>query len=227
MLRIPLSLFAAYVLTIGCATSHSVPAPGNAEPAAQKQPERAVISKVNPIHRALVPNLPSPDFVQTELKKDFNGDGVLDLALVIRPPSDHPLQADDRQRTLVMGIREGSSFRAIQSTECVAMCPQCGGIMGDPYQGMETDKKGRLTVRNYGGSRQRWSVSYTIAWHKDAFQIVGVSRSSFDSLRPEQPEEVRLDLLTGTTTSTNPKAAKTHTFGPIPIEGCEAIEGLR
>ncbi len=98
--------------------------------------------------------------------------------------------------------------------------------MGDPYQGIDKGSDGSITVHNYGGSRHRWSVSYTIAWHQDAFHVVRIKRTSFDSLKPNTEENETLDLLTGGRTSSDPKAAAKHTQKPVRIDTCGGTDPL-
>ena len=212
----------------GCATSPSDHAPTtkSADSQADTVATKEADSKAQPDHLALIPNLPGPDHVQTEIRHDFNGDGVLDLALVTVPPRSRGLDGNEAERILTLGIRDGNAYRSVQSTECVALCPQCGGIMGDPYQGVDKGQDGSITVHNYGGSRHRWSVSYTIAWHADAFHVVRIKRTSFDSLKPNTEEGETVDLRTGTRVSTDPKAEKTHTKKPVRIETCGGTDPI-
>ena len=164
------SLLAALVLTTGCATAPASPQPvelrgAQSAPPAAKTPTEQSVRKVEPDHLLLIPNLASPDHVQTEIRHDFNGDGVLDLALVTVPPESRGLDGNEAERILTLGIRDGNAYRSVQSTECVALCPQCGGIMGDPYQGVDKGQDGSITVHNYGGSRHRWSVCFDTSIH--------------------------------------------------------------
>ena len=232
-MRAPLTtLLTLVTLTLGCATGQTgTPSENKIGTVQTDTPVEAKSAKkktdtIHPDHLALVPSLPASNHVQTEIRQDFNGDGVLDLALVTVPPSSHPMEADGHQRILTMAIRDGEGFRSIQSTECIALCPQCGGIMGDPYQGIEKGKDGQLTVHNYGGSRYRWSVSYTIGWHNDAFHVVGIKRTTFDSLKPNSEEEENLNLLTGVRTSTDKKAAKAHSKSPVRVGTCGGTDPL-
>ena len=185
-----ISMLLVIALAAGCATAPNPPsiAKQPTEEKADKAPAESTGPTPHSDHLALIPNLPSPDHVQTEIRHDFNGDGVLDLALVTVPPESRGLDGKEAERILTLGIRDGNAYRSVQSTQCVALCPQCGGIMGDPYQGVDKGQDGSITVHNYGGSRHRWSVSYTIAWHADAFHVVRIKRTSFDSLKPNTEE---------------------------------------
>ena len=164
----------------------------------------------------------SPDHVQTEIRHDFNGDGVLDLALVTVPPS-RGLDGNEAERILTLGIREGNAYRSVQSTECVALCPQCGGIMGDPYQGIDkvTTEASRFTT---GGSRHRWSVSYTIACIKTpsmSFVSSGPARqpqAEYGAKRSPRPS-------TGGPTS-RIQRLRQHTQKPVRVDTCGGTDPL-
>jgi hypothetical protein len=181
-------------------------------------------------HLTLAPILLWEGAVEAELVHDFDGDGVNDLAIVILDPVPPVVEDDhfvERARTLVMGLRQGAGFRAIQSSGCVAMCTTCGGIMGDPFMGIKARGVRSLTVSNYGGSRERWSVVYTIAWRKEAFYVVGVDTMVFDSLRPRDEQKKSVNLLNGRYTTSGTKRAKKHSLRPTRIERCPMFDDLK
>ena len=97
--------------------------------------------------------------------------------------------------------------------------------MGDPYQGIDAGQDGTIIVKNYGGSRERWSVHYTVAFHDGAFQIVAVKRSTFDSLKPKSIKENTIDLRPGVGTNTASGSAS-HNLTPVRIEACQDVEKL-
>ena len=69
----------------------------------------------------------------------------------------------------------------------VAFCAGCGGIIGDPFEGIEA-KTGSFTVTNSGGSRDRWSYSYQFNYSKKdkAWQLVKVTETEVDTLKPKR-----------------------------------------
>ena len=161
--------------------------------------------------------------LETELAHDFDGDGVADLALVLATKAG---PESEGKRTLVMGLADGDGYRSVQSSSCIALCVQCGGVMGDPYNGMAIRGARSVRVTNAGGSRQRWSTHYTVAWRKDGFYVVGADLMVFDTLRPASETKVSINLLSGKYTRTGRDGAQKHPHGPMPISDCSAIETL-
>jgi len=181
------------------------------------------------LQQALAPSLVREGTVEAELAGDFDGDGTPDLAVVILSPPRPGTEGgivEDRTRTLVMGLRDGAGFRAVQSSSCLALCTQCGGVMGDPFQGLSTSGKDRLAVSNYGGSRYRWSVRYVVAWHKGAFRVVAVDSTSQDTARPNRERQRSVNLLAGTQKTGKDAKGERHKWQPIPIDQCEKLERI-
>lgn len=99
-----------------------------------------------------------------------------------------------------------------------------GGVFGDPYEGMTQVGERSLKVGNYGGSSWRWSSSYTLAWRDGAMAVVGYDSSSFHTSRPEDVEEVSVNLLNGRATKNG--AVKRHDQGKVAADDCDAVQKL-
>lgn len=115
---------------------------------------------------------------------DLNRDGRED-AIVVLEPSD-----PEAPRPLLILVRDagGKLHLAKRSAKTVA-CRTCGGVMGDPFQGVHVET-GRFTVEHYGGSSWRWSASYTFAWSRrdQSWQLVRVEHTSFHASDPDKVE---------------------------------------
>ncbi len=116
---------------------------------------------------------------------DLNRDGSEDVVLVLEP--DDP----EESRPLLILIRDqkGALKLAKRGAKAVA-CRNCGGVMGDPFQGIDIGK-GRFTVEHYGGSGWRWSANYTFAWSRrdQSWQLVRVEKESFHASEPDEVEK--------------------------------------
>jgi hypothetical protein len=99
---------------------------------------------------------------------NLNMDTATDALVVIQKrqlnmtPDDSSFDGD---RTLLLFIKEKGVYKKVASNGSVALCEECGGMMGDPFQGVEI-KNGEFTVYNYGGSAWRWSEEVTFKYNK-------------------------------------------------------------
>ena len=115
---------------------------------------------------------------------DLDRDGDSDAVLVLEPND------PDQPRPLLILIRDakGALKLAKRSANSV-LCRDCGGVMGDPFQGVHVEK-GRFTIEHYGGSSWRWSASYTFGWSRrdQSWQLVRVETTSFHASEPDKAE---------------------------------------
>lgn len=93
---------------------------------------------------------------------DLNGDGRGDFVLVLE--RENPAKdADDfpvKQRPLLLLVRgEDGQLSAAKRNERLVMCSQCGGVFGDPFEGIEAGRN-TFTLNFYGGSNWRWKYAY-------------------------------------------------------------------
>ena len=113
---------------------------------------------------------------------DLDRDGDADVVLVLEPTD------PEQPRPLLVLVRDakGTLKLAKRSAKAVA-CRTCGGVMGDPFQGVHVEN-GRFTIEHYGGSSWRWSASYTFAWSRRdrSWQLVRVEGSSFHASEPDK-----------------------------------------
>ena len=104
------------------------------------------------------------------IKEDLNGDGKKDYILVLKTVGedtmtfDNPVWDAARPLLLIIRLTNGKLKQAAISNSLV-LCKNCGGVMGDPYQGITT-KPGEFTVSFYGGSSWRWGEDYTFRYDK-------------------------------------------------------------
>jgi hypothetical protein len=95
--------------------------------------------------------------------------------------------ADPEQaRPLLILVRDATGALKLSKRSAKAVgCKDCGGVMGDPFQGIHIEK-GRFTVEHYGGSSWRWSANYTFGWSRrdQSWQLVRVEHQSFHATDP-------------------------------------------
>ncbi|MGZ5445073.1 MAG: hypothetical protein ACXW5U_24770 [Thermoanaerobaculia bacterium] len=116
---------------------------------------------------------------------DLNRDGREDVVLVLEP--------EDREqpRPLLVLVRESNGVLKVAKRSAKSvLCRNCGGVMGDPFQGVVIEN-GRFTLEHYGGSSWRWSANYTFAWSRrdQSWQLVRVESTSFHAGDPDKVEK--------------------------------------
>jgi hypothetical protein len=96
---------------------------------------------------------------------DLNLDKYGDIILVLKTiGEDTALDATEFKRPLLLLLgRADKTFALVARNDNVAYCYQCGGVFGDPYDGVEI-KKGIFTVHHFGGSNDRWSNDITFKY---------------------------------------------------------------
>jgi hypothetical protein len=88
---------------------------------------------------------------------------------------------------LILVRHPGGALKEVKRNDRVVYCSTCGGMMGDPFQGVQAGPK-TFTVSHYGGSGWRWSVDYTFKYSRrdNTWQLVRVAESSFHASAPDQ-----------------------------------------
>jgi len=142
------------------------------------------------------PFIESGSAAETVEKGDLNGDGRPDYILVYaKPPKPDDTFDDDDLRTTVVLIRDAAGkLSAAAANDAAAFCRSCGGVLGDPFQGVKI-KGTSFTIMNYGGSSDRWSNEYTFSYSKrdNNWQLTRAEESSFSAFTPDK---VKTKVLT-------------------------------
>ena len=121
-------------------------------------------------------------------KSDLNGDGREDFILVLEREKP-AMDADDfpvGQRPLLILLR-GADGRLTMAkrNEQVVMCSQCGGVFGDPFEGVIAGRN-TFSVEHYGGSAERWKFSYQFNYSRidKTWQLVRVQEIHYHTANP-------------------------------------------
>jgi hypothetical protein len=141
-------------------------------------------------------------FETADLDRDGRPDAILVLDPIVKDGEDRFAERP-RPLLVLVGQADGSYREAARNAK-VVYCAACGGVMGDPFQGVSAGP-GTFTVHNAGGSAWRWGVDYTFGYSRrdTAWQLVKVVETSFHASDPKGPTE---------TVSRPPKA-----FGKIDL----------
>lgn len=126
-------------------------------------------------------------------KADINGDGRQDYILVLEKEKPQKMDQYDMpvdQRPLLILTRGAEGKLAIaRRNERVVMCSDCGGVFGDPFEGV-TVGRNTFTVEHYGGSAWRWKNSYKFNYSRidKTWQLVRVEMLSYHTSDPDKIE---------------------------------------
>lgn len=120
---------------------------------------------------------------------DLNGDGREDAILVLESLEPHDVGGmAQRARPLLVLVRDaGGALRLRARNDRIVLCPECGGMMGDPLSAVTVERRA-FQVDHYGGSAWRWSNLYRFGYSRrdDTWQLVRVETSSFHAADPDE-----------------------------------------
>lgn len=94
---------------------------------------------------------------------DLNKDGYPDMVLVLKAKEEEVNEDALRPLILLAGTATGK-YELIGRNDNVVLCKGCGGIWGNPYEGI-TIKNGYFSIEHYGGSNWRWTRVITFKYN--------------------------------------------------------------
>lgn len=123
---------------------------------------------------------------------DLNADGLRDYVLIVEKVNQRDRSAtwSEAPRPLLVVVRQpGGSLRVAGRNDHVVYCSACGGIFGDPFEGLEVGA-GTFTVHHYGGSAWRWRADYTFRYVQGAgtWRLTKVVELSYHTSDPNKIE---------------------------------------
>ncbi|HEV2761602.1 MAG TPA: hypothetical protein VGV38_01310 [Pyrinomonadaceae bacterium] len=121
---------------------------------------------------------------------DLNGDGAQDFVLVLEKekPDLGEYDLPSNQRPLLILVRGADGRLALaKRNERVVLCSRCGGVFGDPFEGVEVGRN-TFTVHLYGGSSWRWKLAYKFNYSRidKTWQLVRAEDISFHTSDPNK-----------------------------------------
>ncbi len=132
--------------------------------------------------------LPASQALLAWAAADLNRDGRPDAILVSEAKA---AGEDDGPRLLQVLLRQpdGKLKVAVRSERAV-MCRQCGGVFGDPFEGIQT-QAGGFSLLHYGGSNWRWREDFRFAWSRrdQTWQLVAVDSLSYHTSDPDKQSQ--------------------------------------
>lgn len=155
--------------------------------------DQALYSKMDPaaITDAMVKNTPEGWVIRDTMTGDLNRDQFTDLLIVLQRKNESESDSDLVRPLLILtGNPKTGGLDLRERNDDVVLCYHCGGVFGDPYDGLAI-KNGYFSVEHYGGSSWRWTKIITFKYNADKNTWLlhrdgGTSYSVFD---PDTEEE--------------------------------------
>ena len=122
---------------------------------------------------------------------DLNQDGFRDYIVVLKNLGEDSLEEAARPLIILLGNKQ-NGLDLYARNDSVVYCKNCGGIFGDPYQGI-TIKKQYFSIDHYGGSNWRWTRNTTFRYDKTKRTFL-LHRDGGESYHTSDPDKTTLSL---------------------------------
>ena len=108
---------------------------------------------------------------------DFNHDGSADYVYVLSSGSNAD-SAEEKNRSLLVAESNAGAYQLSVFCKNAILCQQCGGMMGDPYVGVQFENN-IIKINHYGGSAWRWGFELIFQYKQGQWQLIGFSNESY------------------------------------------------
>ena len=121
----------------------------------------------NEIPGEIIPFIEPNTKVLSVEKADLNGDSREDYLVVLEKAKSDPESPNDYDRPLIILVRtKASTLRLAARNDKLVRCEACGGMQGDPFQGVDIMGQS-FKVGAFGGSgRYHWTEAFKFAYSK-------------------------------------------------------------
>jgi hypothetical protein len=130
-------------------------------------------------------------------KGDINADGLEDVILVQKAIGEletYEVSGQPAPRPLMLLLRQpDGALKLAARNDQLVYCVECGGMMGDPYQGI-TIKGNYFSIEHFGGSAWRWSHIITFKYNpnKQGWYLHKDGSQSFHAAYPDSTMEEKI-----------------------------------
>jgi len=126
--------------------------------------------------------------------EDLNGDKRKDYVLILKKQGEDTAGVESDvwifpRLFLLLERQKDQTFKTVVENKDLVMCRHCGGVMGDPYDGLIL-KPGEIHLNFYGGSGFKWSVTLFFRYDalKNNWLLEEENLWSFDAMLPDLKE---------------------------------------
>jgi hypothetical protein len=117
---------------------------------------------------------------------DLDGDGSIDAILVLE--QEKQSDEEEGERTLLILTRHADNRLTVaKRSDKAVLCRQCGGVIGDPFAGVEAGP-GVFALNHQGGSAWRWTKNFKFSYSKrdQTWQLNQAEEVSFQAGDPKK-----------------------------------------
>jgi hypothetical protein len=125
---------------------------------------------------------------------DVNLDGRQDVLVVLERTNLKDYDLEAKRPLLILTRAKDGVLKLVARNDNVALCKACGGVFGDPYQGIAI-KNGFFSVEHYGGSAWRWTDIITFRYVPKS-QRWYLWKYGGDSFHVSEPNKVKTRIKT-------------------------------
>jgi len=125
---------------------------------------------------------------------DLDKDSIVELVVIYNTSEIIDNDSNDIVRQLVVYKKIGGQWTIWKQSKKAVLSSMSGGVLGDPYQGIEITK-GVLKIFHLGGSREKWSITDIYRYQNGDFYLIGFT--DFSGCPCDYWEKVDFNLSTG------------------------------
>lgn len=137
--------------------------------------------------------VPSDYLVLDTIEGLLNDDKFYDFILVLKYKCEGDSKLNgtfpEERPMLVLTGNKAGVYELVKRNDNVIFCYNCGGVMGDPYQGMVIKDRG-FVIQHDGGSAWRWqqTVSFDYSKQYNDWYLIENVNEGFHSSEPDYIE---------------------------------------
>jgi hypothetical protein len=117
-----------------------------------------------------------------EVQGDLNKDSVDDVAMVIEDTITSDGDFQKRAILILFKNRKDQRYELTCRGDKAILTTEDGGILGDPYSGIKI-KKGILQIDFFGGSRDKWNLTYKYRFQNGDFYLIGATNKGGNGIQ--------------------------------------------
>ena len=146
----------------------------------------AISGGLKAIKAADIPkHIPKGFIMKAFVQGNLNGDDIEDVLLIAENPANKELP----RQVLVLEGQKDATLKVADVGMKAALCHDCGGMMGDPFQDAVILKDNTFQLNFFGGSREKWvrSVDFQYDTNSKKWLLVRDEHNAYDNGNADKP----------------------------------------